>query len=154
MEWSFNKFPISVHPEHVEGSCHRTSTSSVRTIPGNENREVIYRQFLTPAWKTAQQMPTARENIFTAKKSFSFPLCALCLCGSNSNLSTRTNPHGCGDFTLKSVSLVFVPPFHQSLPGIWGFMGKARTLSPFASKTLPVPSFSTSSIRIMVFSGM
>ncbi len=45
-ELSFNKFPISVHPELVEGSCHRTSTSSVRTESGNENREVISRQLL------------------------------------------------------------------------------------------------------------
>ena len=40
-ELSFNKFLISVHPELVEGSCHRTSTSSVRTESDNENREVI-----------------------------------------------------------------------------------------------------------------
>ena len=45
-ELSFNKFPISVHPELVEGACHRTSTSSVRTESGNENREVISRQLL------------------------------------------------------------------------------------------------------------
>ena len=48
-ELSFNKFPISVHPELVEGSCHRTSTSSVRTESGNENREVISRQLLSSA---------------------------------------------------------------------------------------------------------
>ncbi|WP_257265868.1 hypothetical protein [Endozoicomonas sp. ONNA2] len=33
-ELSFNKFRISVHPELVEGACHRTSTSSVQS--GNE----------------------------------------------------------------------------------------------------------------------
>ncbi|WP_257265318.1 hypothetical protein, partial [Endozoicomonas sp. ONNA2] len=38
-ELSFNKFPIYIHPELVEESCQRTSTSSVQS--GNENREVI-----------------------------------------------------------------------------------------------------------------